>query len=264
MRVYYADRTVDDTAQFTKTYFERVLCSDSSLAQTHPPRTHSVLSLVYDPSIVDGRSDTVGPSSGALEIGIFGWEKEPRCLHLVVGRHETRRRRAPPPRPDDPLPRIRSASEVWASSDDEDARVLKRGNNRLTPDKTARTPGRRGEKRRSLPAPEKAVSATQRTCAWKKVADVRPLLPNAEHFNEQIEADNRALIKRLARYQLLGRGVDKDDRDYGQLFQVVYAGTCLVFRAVLGNTILDHPLTAAVISAHLDMYLEPLVLCTRV
>lgn len=248
---------IDENAHYTYSFLERVLCSDNTLTATQPPRTRAVVSLAYDPSIVDRRSD----ASGALEIGILGWQSCGRTLSLVVGRAAPQRKRTAPPRPDDPLPRARTASETWASSDDEDARVLKRGNIRLTPKKSVRTPGRRGEKRRAAISakPEPRVSHDN---AWRKVADVVPPA-SADPPDARTEAENRSLVKRLARYQLLGRGLDKDDRDYGQIFQVAYAGTCLVFRQVIGSTALDGATVAPVVAAHLDMYMQPLALCTH-
>jgi len=292
--------TIDVNEPFTLAYFERTLCSDAQLTSRGAPRTRAVVCLEYDASVVPGRAAEPGSSTrrsgGALQLALFGRPQEGNRLALLVARRELVRIRSDGtrrhPRPDDPLPRTHSvpaAPSGWASSDDEkpldlrpplDVRVRRRGDVSLTPERKrlANTPGRRGEKRAKRtagadriaikeerdPTPEMRPRAS--AVAWMPVAAVCPpaaaAAPAGAAAPDQ-EAENRMMIKRLVRHQLVGRGIERDNSDHGACFQAAYAGTCLVYRRWLREHALDRAQVANVVAAHLDMYVQPerLALC---
>ena len=228
----------------TMAYLERVF-GDAA------PGTAAIV-LAYDPSARTDGLAAHAAASGDLEFVVFGRSVGSRMLELVVGRLVAVPVR-PELRPDDPLPRVVRPSNAVCraagstrrpsfSSDDEgvptasarDARVRKRGLVQLTPERLhVRTPGRRGEKRprvkrEQLPLKPESPPCTGIPALWRPIAPIvldAPALP----LSPDLEAQNRAMIKRLVKYQLAGRGVDRDHRDHDACFQMAYAGTCLVF-----------------------------------
>lgn len=227
---------MDPAHPFTVSYFAQRFCIPSS----------QTLTLIYDPSVSEHASDlasihrTALHSRGALELILTARssQKDAATLDLVIGRaapkrkepSERARTETPAPRPDDPLPRARRPSlSAWDSSDDErttalDVRVRKRGHVELTPERprhTGHTPGRRGEKR-----PVRNTASTPDTAFTPIAAALSaPGAPSTENAEEA----NRALIKRLVRYQLVGSGMERGERDFDPCFQAAYAGTCVVF-----------------------------------
>ena len=227
---------------------------------------------------------TTRSSQGVFEFVLLARQYTPTSLALVVGRRIQPRREEVPTRevrPDDPLPRVKVEADAWDSSEEDtsmtkmDARVRRRGQLSVR-EGHGHTPGRRGEKRaqrlytdKLLVKKEAPRSPPMYTPAskekWRPVSSPIPI-PAPCDAQASMEVDNRASIKRLVKYQLAGRGMDRDHPDYSTCFQTAYAGTCLVFvrmetadrqRHVLSTQPLDKSNVAHVITAHLDMYVNP-------
>lgn len=256
---------LDAAHDITVAYMEQALCwgHHSSAVPLAPDAPVRALLLTFDPSARAGPRAAYASSgsSGVLDLVVLAQPTADSELELVVGR-----RLAPPQpprqttvRPDDPHPRlarlstmVKTESEVWASSDDDeppnlrDRRVRRRGQvevGTLSAARTGHTPGRRGEKRpqkvADLTKPHKRDSSSPHHLrslheelrqTWRPFSPVVPAPTEPTHPpSEALELSNRALIKRLIKHQLLGRGMERDDKDHGPCFQAAYAGTCLVF-----------------------------------
>ena len=220
----------------------------------------SILFLTFAPSTA---------SSSSIELVVFGRACPDGSLDLVVGREVRQPLRHT--RPDDPLPRIPTKERAL------DARIRKRGQLNLSDHtSTPVTPGRRGEKRAHKvhvdrvpikleykspsPMPQRSASPP-----WHPVLPIMHNHARGTVHDASIEQANRLLIKKLIKYQLAGRGMERDHRHHAACFQTAYAGTCLVFRDALDTCALDQERVAHIVQAHLDMYVHPthLALCTR-
>ncbi|PKI85917.1 hypothetical protein MVES_000188 [Malassezia vespertilionis] len=261
----------------TTAYFARIFGNGPVDAEG---QTCAALHVVYDPNVTEhSLVDKPGAvsSPGVLEFVVFARRtEESGMLEVIVGRRiacaRTTRSTSraedslphphPLPRPDDPLPR------AWESSDGEhvgeletrttalDARVRKRG--RVDPHawvRTAYTPGRRGEKRARRDAP--AAPPPLKAPAYTPISTLLSTVPPQAHVDPNVEQANRALIKRLVRYQLTGRGMERAERHYEACFQAAYFGTCVVFRHTIAACPLERRATAHVVAAHLGMYADP-------
>lgn len=84
-------------------------------------------------------------------------------------------------------------------------------------------------------------------------------LRKAEGTDEQQQQQqrNRATIKKLVHHQLLGRGLERHDREYRTCFTPTCTGTALALRAQMGQAPVDRARAAVIVSTHLDMYLSP-------
>lgn len=272
---------VDGADDVTQAFFLRLFGTESALRPGES--TRQALHLTFDPS-----TRTTGPSyrSGAVfELVLVGRCAPDGVLDLVVGRQVALQKKEVPTkeeRPDDPLPRVASDAgrgrgrlDAWTSSHDDapvtrvDVRMRRRGQLPHSPRQArGHTPGRRGEKRsghlvRELTRPmERARSPAG---AWRPI--VAPITTYGRGTADPImEQQNRARIKKLVQAQLAGRGIDRGHSDHGPCFQMAYAGTCLVFRHTLDTAPLESAALVPVITAHLDMYINPaqLALCAPV
>lgn len=77
----------------------------------------------------------------------------------------------------------------------------------------------------------------------------------AEGNGEKQQQRNRATIKKLVHHQLLGKGIERHDREYRTCFTPTCTGTALALRNELAQAPLDRARAAAIVAAHLDMYL---------
>ncbi|WFD32623.1 hypothetical protein MSPP1_003671 [Malassezia sp. CBS 17886] len=265
--------TLDAAESATVAYFERVFCEDAerthtlvALAYDPSMRTQAPASAALGGSSAALEFVLMGwaaPGDGCLSAA--------PTLDLVVGL-ASRRAPSAAPRPDDPFPRAalqrvstngksaaphHDAASGWESSDEEcppsrarhcsrvDVRIRKRGQLTLSPERvrTAHTPGRRGEKRasaadRATRQARDGVPPEPKPCSWRPVARLLGARLSdggtAPPTDPSTEAQNRAMIKKLVRYQLGGRGMEREHRDHAACFQTTYAGTCFVFVCVGG------------------------------
>lgn len=283
---------VDDTEDMTVAYMEQLFCLQHAPSPT--------LRLLFEPSSRPTMPfSAMSAHNSVLELLVSPRERVDGQLDLVVGR-PVPRARAPSARPDDPAPRIPVHRPKIPIRDDEtpaavlsppslsDARVGKRGQLYVSlPDvhhtRRPPTPGRRGEKRPPRHPVDKILTKTDLSYTsykptpqprmgsptWKPVVPYTPMTADEssapmEH-NASLEQTNRTLIKKLVKYQLSGRGMERENQDHAACFQTAYAGTSLVFRHELGRCPLDKQKVAHVVQAHLDMYVDPtqLALCVR-
>ncbi|WFD28561.1 hypothetical protein MNAN1_003574 [Malassezia nana] len=270
---------VDGADDVTQAFFLRLFGMESALRPGES--TRQALHLTFDPS-----ARSTGPSyrSGAVfELVLVGRCALDGVLDLVVGRQVGLQKGEMPTkeeRPDDPLPRVASDAgrgrlDSKASSYDDasvtrvDMRMRRRGQLPHSPRQArGHTPGRRGEKRsgrlgRELARPMEGARSP--AGAWRPI--VAPITTYGRGPADPVmEQQNRARIKKLVQAQLTGRGIDRSHSDHGPCFQMAYAGTCLVFRHTLDTVPLESAALVPVITAHLDMYINPaqLALCAPV
>lgn len=232
---------LDGADDATVAYMQQLFCI---------PGTQPVLTLVYDPS--------ARASGGVFELVVFGRERTDGALDLVVGRYVRKTKAA---RPDDPLPRVPEPTPL-------DVRIRKRGQLVVHPEQRAASiaPGRRGEARaRSKSSPPPSPKPSSAAASWHPVIPIFDAHTHGTAGNASVEESNRTMIKKLIKYQLAGRGIEREHNDHAACFQTAYAGTCLVFRDALASSILDKERVAPIVQAHLDMYVTPrhLALCVR-
>lgn len=125
------------------------------------------------------------------------------------------------------------------------------------------TPGRRGEKRPRcgsgltrgplLDPQERAVSVGRQV----RHGDPSSMSNNSEisQPDGSIEERNRSLIKKLVHYQLLGKGVERQEDTYLACFGPTCQGALLALRKVVKEQPIDRQMAASIIERHLDMYL---------
>ncbi|CAO1631387.1 unnamed protein product [Parajaminaea phylloscopi] len=71
-----------------------------------------------------------------------------------------------------------------------------------------------------------------------------------------VEIRNRGIIKKLVQYQLLGRGLTREDEEYDRCFHAAYNGTVVAMkRHQLCDAAIDRVRAAQFVACHLNMYL---------